>query len=308
MVVVWRVWLAGVVLCWTSACGGVKSTSNPDATDAAIDVPSARCDPRASFGAPVALTSLNTDAHDEQADLSPDELTMYFSSTRSGGAGSFDIYEATRSSTAAPFGNVIPVTGVNTTGEDREPRVTADGLSMFASSRASGAPLYHVTLATRTSTTLAFSGLQVVATVNGTTNDGDPYILPTGNVLYFASDRGGNYGLYRSSRTGGAFSAPTLISGVDLDSANNESNPVVTPDELALYFASDRPGGLGSYDIYEATRSTVADGFGAPVALTSLNTTSLDAPNWVSADGCALYFTRLEANLGYQLYVATRGP
>jgi hypothetical protein len=262
----------------------------------------------ASFGAPVPLTSVNADANDEQADLSPDELTMYFSSTRPGGVGSYDIYEATRASTSAPFGNIIPVTGVNTAGPDREPRVTADGLTMFAIGNASSAPLYHITLATPTSTTLAFSGLQVVATVNGTTNDEAPYILPTGNVLYFTSDRGGNYGLYRSSKIGSGFSTPTLVSGINLDSANNESSPVVSPDELMLFFASDRPGGLGSYDIYEATRLTVADGFGAPIALISLNTTSSEWPSWISADGCELYFTRLEANVGYQLYVATRGP
>jgi hypothetical protein len=137
-------------------------------------------------------------------------------------------------------------------------------------------------LATRTSTTLAFSGLQIVATVNGTANDADVYILPTGNVLYFASDRGGNYGLYRSSKTGSAFSTPTLVSGVNIDSVNTEGNPVVTPDELTLFFASDRSGGLGSLDIYEATRPTVADGFGAPLALTSLNSTLIDVPNWIA--------------------------
>lgn len=86
------------------------------------------------------------------------------------------------------------------------------------------------------------------------------------------------------------------------------SNPVVTPDELTLYFGSNRPGGAGNYDIYQATRPTVADGFGAPIALASLNTASLDAPSWISEDGCELYFTRLDANVGYQLYVALRGP
>ena len=308
MMLVGRALLASVVLCSTSGCGSVNVITS-DAS-AALDVPGPpRCNPLASFRTPVALTSLNTNANDERADLSPDELTMYFSSSRSGGVGSYDIYEATRASsdTGTSFGNIIPVSGVNTAGEDREPRVTIDGRSIFAVSRASGVPFYHITLATRTSTTLAFNGLQLVANVNGTTNDDDPYISPTGNVLYFSSDRGGNYGLYRSSSTGGVFSTPTLISGVDLDSANNEHDPVVSPDELTLYFSSDRPGGLGDFDIYEARRPTVADGFGAPIALTSLNTPSFDVPSWISADGCVLYFTRADGNLGYQLYVATRG-
>lgn len=274
-----------------------------------IDAPSApRCNPMASFGAPVALASVNTNANYEHATLSGDELTMYFGSSRPGGLGNYDIYEATRASTSAPFGNLIPVTGVNTTRDDADPSVSTDGLSMFAASGASGSSLYHITLATRTSTTLAFSGLQVVATVNGTTNDEAPYISPTGNVLYFASDRGGNFGLYRSSNTGSGFSTPTPVSGVNLDSANNGNGPVVTPDELTLFFGSDRPGGAGLNDIYEARRSMVADGFGAPIALTSLNTASAEVPSWISVDGCQLYFTRLDAPIGYQLYVATRGP
>lgn len=301
--------MLGVIgLGWTSGCGAVKGNPGQDAAVAA-DAPSVRrCDPKANFGRPVALASLNTSASEESADLSADELTMYFSSSRPGGIGSFDIYEATRSSTSEPFGSVVSVTGVNTSGEDRLPRVTADSLSLFATSKASSAQFYHVALATRASTTLAFSALQLVATVNGTTNDGDSFILPAGNVLYFASDRGGNYGLYRSSMAGGAFSAPTLVSGVSLDSPSTEGHPVVTPDELTLFFSSNRPGGSGNFDIYQATRQTVADGFGAPIALTSINTANYEVPNWISPDGCALYFTYLDPNLGYQLYVTMRGP
>ena len=254
------------------------------------------------------LTSLNTIADDERADLSPDELTIYFSSTRSGGLGGFDIYKATRASTTTPFGNITPVPGMNTTGDERGPRVTPDGLSLFAYSRPSSTSPQHVMLATRSGTTLPFGGLQVIPKVDGTTDDVDPYILQNGNVLYFTSNRAGNYGLYRSSKIGGAFSPPTLVSGVDLDTGSLENSPVVTPDELTLFFSSDRSGGAGGLDIYMTTRSTTADGFGEPVALTDLNTASIDTPTWISPDGCALYFSRAETGLGFQLYVATRGP
>src|SRR5688572_5179417 len=54
----------------------------------------ARCDPNAEFGAPVAITRINTAASDEFAFLSHDELTMYFSSDRSG--TSYDIFQVTR--------------------------------------------------------------------------------------------------------------------------------------------------------------------------------------------------------------------
>jgi Tol biopolymer transport system component len=307
----------GIVL---SACGFprpsaiVENDASVDATN--IDAPATdvaggdapatqRCNPTASFGAPVALTSINTIAAETDPHLSPDELTIYFSSDRAG-SGGFDIFQATRASIAAPFGTVVPVTGVNTVDDDRDPSVTGDGLSMFAFSQPGGS-FRHITLATRTSTTLAFGALQVVATVNGSTNDSDPYILPAGNVLYFASDRTGNYALYRSAKSGGAFAAPTIVSGVDLDTADIESTPVVSPDELTLFFGSTRPGGAGTFDMYEATRASTADGFGAAIPLTSLNSMEFEVPSWISADGCELYFTHSPSGEQNQLYVATRG-
>ena len=299
-----RALLAGLGLSWIGACGEVQEL-NLDA--AATSNAPLRCNPAASFGAATALTSLNTTADDERADLSSDELTLYFSSSRPGGVGGFDIYKATRTSITAAFGNITPVAGMNTTVDERGPRVTADGLSMLVYSRVPGATAQHIMQATRTTAALPFSGLQVIAKVDGTTDDVDPYLLQNGNVIYFTSNRGGNYGLYRSSKTGGAFSIPTLVSGVNLDTASIENSPVVTPDELTLYFSSDRPGGSGSLDIYVVTRPTTADGFGAPTALTSLNTASVDTPSWISPDGCALYFSRAEPNLGFQLYVAMRG-
>jgi hypothetical protein len=288
--------------------GGPAADAALDAPGgAAVDARPARCNPMAAFGKPVALTSLNTSADDEHADLTPDELTIYFSSTRLGGAGGFDVYQATRSSTSAQFDNVMPVPGINTAGNERVPRMAGNGLSMFAMTATVAAPALRISLATRANVTVAFTGLKPAANINNATNTADPYLLPGGNVMYLASDLAGNLGLYRSAKVNGAFSTSTPVPGVNLDTPAVENNPVVTPDELTLFFGSTRPGGTGGYDIYEARRAHVADGFGAPIELTGLNTTGDDVPNWISPDGCVLYFSRLEANVGYQLYMATRG-
>lgn len=298
----------GAVLGAVAGCGRVVNQAGPDAaSDAAGDARPARCNPTAAFGKPAALTSLNTSADDEHADLSADELTIYFSSTRPGGAGGFDLYQATRSSTSEPFGNVMPVQGINTTGDERTPRMSANGLSMYAMIAASTFPGLHIALATRPNVTVAFSAMRTVANVNNATNSADPYVLPSGNAMYLASDLAGNPGLYRSVKVNGAFSTPTLVPGVNLDTPAIENNPVVTPDELTLFFGSTRPGGTGDFDIYEARRAHAADGFGAPIELKGLDTAGGDMPNWISPDGCSLYFTRQAANVGYQLYMASRG-
>jgi hypothetical protein len=261
----------------------------------------------AAFGKPVALTSLNTSADEEHADLTPDELTIYFSSTRPGGAGGFDIYQATRASTSAPFGNVVPVPGINTAGEERVPRMAADRLSMIAMTAAAAGAALHIAMATRPGATAAFTALRDVPGINNAPDNADPYPLPGGNVLYLVSDLAGNYGLYRTAKVNGSFSTPTLVPGVNLDTTAVENNVVVTQDELTLFFGSTRPGGTGSWDIYEARRAHAADGFGAPIELTVLDTAGADVPNWISPDGCVLYFSRQEANVGYQLYMASRG-
>lgn len=286
--------------------GGAGTDAAGPEIDASTDAPAPRCDPAAAFGTPVAVSSIHVAADDEYGRLSPDELTMYFSSNRAG-SGGYDIFQATRGSLSMPFGDVVPVAGVNTAGDDRVPSVTTDGHTMVALSQATPSSLRRVTIATRMNTTVAFGALQVIAVLNGTTNDSDPYMLPSGNVVYFTSDRGGNYSMYRSAKAGDAFGTATIVSGVDLDTPDIEATPVASPDELTLYFGSLRATGAGSFDIYQANRATLADGFRAPVPLTTLNTDQFEVPSWISADGCELYITRTGADGKNQIFVATRG-
>lgn len=116
----------------------------------------------------------------------------------------------------------------------------------------------------------------------------------------------GDYAIYRSQRRGAGYSVPVKAPGVDVDAPADDAGPVVTPDELDVFFASTCPGGAGCYDIYEATRDSVADGFVAAGPVAELNTASRDVANWISPDACTLYFTRLESDVGYQRYRASR--
>jgi len=295
-------------------CGTVSektidaAVSKDGAVDSSGDASPPRCNPSAPFGAPVELAAIDTTGDEEGAFLTPDELTIYFSSIRAGGAGGYDIYKATRTSVTAPFGGVVPVTGVNTASDERESRVSADGLTLIATDKPGSS--WRLVISQRANTTVSFSALQPIANVSGTTNDTEPSLLPNGNVIYFASDRGGagtSYDIFRTSRTGTAFAAPALVSGTQLNTTFVESSPVVTPDELHMYFLSNRTGTMGTYDIYYTSRATTADAFGAPVAVNEVNSPQLDFPTWISADNCVLYFSRATATRAYDMYFATRG-
>ena len=41
-----------------------------------------------------------------------------------------------------------------------------------------------------------------------------------------------------------------------------------------------------------ATRTSIRDDFGVPKNMQAINTADIEAPSWISADGCVLYFTK----------------
>jgi Tol biopolymer transport system component len=299
-----------IALVFVAACGGVtKSNDTIDGgsgqppPDMGSDAPK-RCNPNAPFQTPVPLATLNTASSDEGGWLSPDELTIYFDSTRSGSLGLYDVFMATRDTRDAAFSNVMPVTGVNDPGHQRGPIVTADGLTMYA--LIGTAPDYNIGRATRASTAEAFSALAAIAALDTTSNDEPTSMVPDGSVLYFDSNRSGTYKMYRVTRKDGKFGVPLPVSGVDINDTHNDSAPIISADELTLFFSSDRPGGVGSNDVWMATRSTTADGFGAPVNLQVVNTPGLDGATWISPDGCVLYLSGGPC-CTYDMFVSKRG-
>lgn len=51
----------------------------------------------------------------------------------------------------------------------------------------------------------------------------------------------------------------------NLNTAFNDGCPILSPDGLSLYMATNRPGGFGGQDIWIARRDSVTDGWGEPV-------------------------------------------
>ncbi len=89
-----------------------------------------RPDRHAPWGRPALLDgNVNTEAGEDNVALSPDGLTLYFSSDR---AGTADIYASRRKSTAAPWEPAAPLgPEVNTPGAERNPRPLADGKGLL---------------------------------------------------------------------------------------------------------------------------------------------------------------------------------
>lgn len=257
---------------------------------------------------PVRLADvLNTGADDYEPRVSWDGLTVYFVRGKAG--ENADIFTAQR--TPQGWTDAAPLAALNSEHEDLGPQPTADGRSIyFYSDRPGGCGGYDLWVSH-----LGDSGWQAPVnlgpTVNSEFNDYGPAVAPAGDLLYFASNRpqpddaaGPNpdawpatvredlyrrdYDLYVSAITDAGFGPAAALT--DLNSSAHEGAPVASPVGDFLYFASDRPGGAGGFDIYRARRLDGA--YLAPENLgRAVNTPANELDPGLTMGGFALFFS-----------------
>lgn len=102
----------------------------------------------------------------------------------------------------------------------------------------------------------------------------------------------------------GPWQTPTKVAELDTP-GNTEWAATLTADQLTVLFASN-VGATGSYDIFMATRASVADPFGAPVEQVALSTPDAETDPAVTPDGLTLYYTTLNLPPAPALMRATR--
>jgi Tol biopolymer transport system component len=285
----------------TGGAGGSVDASTQDSGNGG----SSACSLSQPFGTPVLVAGLNGQTgSDEGARLTPDELVVYFDSDRSGNR---DVYTASRSSRTDAFGAAQAVGGVDTASSEAWSSPTADNLTLYFETDRNG--LYQVFVASRSTLAAQFSGAAAVANINIGVAQGQLSVLPDQSALYFMITlSGGSADLYVARRgTSGQFGTPTQVSTVNTPS--NEYLPAPTPDELILYFGSDRPDSpaKGSFDIWVTSRASSSASFDPPTNVQELNTSGTEYPSWISPDNCRLYFTRTGTDGTNKIYIATRG-
>ena len=97
--------------------------------------------------------------------------------------------------------------------------------------------------------------------------------------------------------------------GAALNSAGNDTGPMISPSGLSLYFSSDRTGGQGGTDIYVSQRATLGSAWGAPQNLgATVNSSASDNMTGISLDGRSMIINSGRAG-GFgsnDLYLSTR--
>lgn len=262
---------------------------------------------------------VNSTSMDRGPAISKDGLSLYFTSTRPGGVGGEDIYVSQRESRDGEWGpsmNLGPI--INTADNEMVPAFSRDGhLLFFASNRPGGFGGLDIWVSRRDDTHDDFAwqpAENLGAGVNSASIDAGPSYFENDELgvpqLYFNSNRPGGPGtanLYVSQQTAdGSFGPAVLI--LELNSSGETSRASIRHDGREIFFNSNRPGSVHTFDLWVATRETVFDAWSEPINLGSpVNSGPLDVHPSISSDRETLFFASNRPNGGpTDLYMSTR--
>jgi hypothetical protein len=269
-----------------------------------------------AWGLAVAESDVNTAAAEGCPIESPDGLSLYIASNRTGGTASpdaNDIYVFHRDSVDAAWGAAENLgTPVNSTSADFCPTPLNGKALLFVSNRPGGCGGGDIYLG-RDNPAHGWSirNLGCDATGTGPNFPGGefgPSLVETaqGTFLFFSSDGydvGGDQDIYMSrQQADGSFGAAVAVA--ELNTALHDQMPNVRKDGLEMVLASNRggAGSSGGQDIYTSSRASTGDAWSTPVNVgTMVNTAGNETRPSLSWDGTRLHFGR-DGNI----FVSTR--
>jgi len=221
-----------------------------------------------AWGTPVKLgPPVNSSTLEVYPIISTDGLSLYFTSLRAGGYGVLDIWVTTRETIDDDWGepsNLGPT--INTSQDDVAASMSFDGLVLYfySRNRPGGYGGYDIWVSTRQTKDADWGEpMNLGPTVNSSYNDSCPYIPADGLSLFFYSNRPGGFGdydLYMTTRAtiDDDWGIPVNL-GPTINSSAFDYTATIMPDGSTLYFTSDRPGGVGGEDIWQAPIIPIVD-------------------------------------------------
>ncbi len=199
---------------------------------------------------------------------------------------------------------------VNSSQSDANPFLTPDGLTLiFSSNRAQGQSGFDLWESRRASVEESFqTSTNLPRVVNSFATDDSPSLSADGLQIVFASDRPGSEGdldLYLCRRADPQEKwGPPVPLNPPVNTDQREECGAFSPDGLTLYFASNRPNGLGATDIWSARRSSLSDPFGPPENLGSTVNSADDETHFrPTADGRGAVLCRRASDGRHSLWL-----
>jgi len=209
-----------------------------------------------TWGKPAPLSDqINTSKFNEGAQsLSADGKYLFFTGcNRPDGLGRCDIYvsQKTAKGWGEPFNLGAPLNSVYW---DAQPSVSPDGNTLyFVSNRPGGLGGYDIWKSTLKSDGYWDQPVNLGPEINTPGDEQTPFLHPDGHTLYFSSDGWpgmGNKDIFLSRLdNAGKWGEPVNL-GYPINTFNEETGLIVSPEGTDAFFSSDLKGGYGDLDIY----------------------------------------------------------
>jgi hypothetical protein len=279
------------------------------------------------WSAPVNLgPTINSGANNQHPAISKDGLSLYYSSDRSGTLGKLDIWVSQRPSLEADWGAPQNLgANINSSGNDFSPAFTPDGHWLyFHGDRPGGcgpAGTMDLYVSHRKDNRDDFGwepAQNLGCVINSIYDDAGPtFFNDEANdvtLLYFTSTRpappgGGNFDIYVSTLQPDETWGPGVFVP-ELSGPGRDTRTSIRRDGLEIFISADRPGAVGSQDLWVSTRKTSADKWSTPVLGAVVNSPAFDGAPALSWDATTLYFFSERTDVTHygkrDLYVTTR--
>jgi len=217
---------------------------------------------------------VNAGGHEFVAHISHDGLELYFTSNRSGGYGSLDMWVTRRATKDDAWGipeNLGPL--VNSSRRDGAPRLSPDELELYfySENRSGGYGHFDIWVSRRSTKDDPWGEpVNLGSSVNSSACDTYPFLSSDGLLLFVCEEIGspirpGGFGqgdmwLTRRASISDPWGTPDNL-GPIVNSSSYDGGALISPDGSTLYFGSERPGGFGGMygDAYQAPIIPIVD-------------------------------------------------
>jgi len=209
---------------------------------------------------------------------------------------------------------------INSMWDDSGAALSKDGLSLYiTSTRPGGFGGEDIWVSQRASTSDPWNApVNVGGVLNTADNDRVPTLSRDAHWMFFGSTRSGGFGLFdiwASWRTNvhDDFGWQTPVNlGPNINTAFSEPAAAFLQtdeeDGAVLYFTTNKPGGMGSFDLYASARES-GGSWGPASSVVELNSATQDARPAIRHDGLEIVFQSGRPGTfgGLDLWSATRG-
>ncbi|HTU94101.1 MAG TPA: hypothetical protein VMF69_28740 [Gemmataceae bacterium] len=175
---------------------------------------------------------------------------LYFATLKDKDAKNFDLYVAVKQEAGKAFTEPTPVQATNSDADEMNPWLSADGKQLYFSRKTKEG--WRLFVSKREHATGAQGFDKPVLIEELPPNFHHATLTRDGNTMYLQGPLdGGRTGLFVATKSTKGLSKPQALTMLNHPKASKgDRSPALNADGTFLYFASDRPGGKGGFDIW----------------------------------------------------------